>query len=206
VKRTSTKPKDRTAQGAKRKQITEAFIPVTVQNEFGDDNEFGTAEIEVAVQGNSDSAPGTVIGKAEIPVTMNQLRKPSKGRRGRKNDTDAVVKVLPVASNRSRPRISPKAKSAVPPVSLDERRRARAMRDPIVRTIHTAIDVEQGIVSIAGQFGLAAIAAAESVVKFLLPSPAQTQRAVDAAEEVLPWPLDAAVERVAEWPGEERAA
>lgn len=205
MKRKSTKPKDRTAQGAKRKQITAAVIPVTVQNEPGDGNEFGTAEIEVAVHGNSDSALSTVIGKAEIPVTMNQFRKPSKRRRGRKNGTN-IVTVVPVASNRSRPRISPKAKPAVPPVSLDERRRARAQRDPIVRTINTAIDVEQGVVAIAAQFGLAAIAAAESVVKFLLPSPAQTQRAIDVTEEVLPWPLDAAVERVADWPVEEHAA
>jgi sulfite reductase beta subunit-like hemoprotein len=79
------------------------------------------------------------------------------------------------------------------------------MRDPIVRVINTAMNVEQGTVEIAAQIGLAAIGAAESVIRLLLPSPAITRRAHEVSE-ALPWPLDEAVERVAEWPEEEQAA
>jgi hypothetical protein len=80
------------------------------------------------------------------------------------------------------------------------------MRDPLLRTVNAAINIEEAAVNIAGSFTLAAIGAAETAARLVLRLPAAVERARELGEEVVPRAMHEIEETVEEWSGVRFAA
>lgn len=207
--RNPAKAKNRATQRRNvRRHTNEAVIPVRVRNTPENGQATEMAEIPVAVTGSSADAPDSMIGKAEIPVTIPRSNRGQK--QSRKTSAQHGLSVIPIARKRrkrtSRAKHIERADNRPLPSLPPMRHPLAERRDPFLGALNVAINVEETAVNVTGSFLLAAIGALETVTRLVLRAPAAIDRAREMGEEVIPLSLNEVEAELEEWPGARFAA